>query len=192
MKKNAAEYNDSDLIRLVSGNRKESAFAMKEIYSRFSGGLYNYILRLLDRSEFAEDVLQNVFVNFYESVQHGNKVNKLKSYLLRIARNLCINENQLKSSKNIHFDELKYKSDNSIDDLDKGVLIDNLNKALENLPLEYREVIVMKDFLDFKYHEIAEILDTTIHVVRIRIYRAKQKLRIQMQDFKNEIKDFNI
>ncbi len=192
MKKDASEYNESELIRLISGTRKESAFAMKEVYSRFSENLYRFIIGILNNDQFAEDILQNTFVKCYESIRQGNKVKKLRSFLYRIARNLCINDNKLKEGNNIQFDEMRYKDESNIEDIDKELMIDNLNRALEKLPLEFREVIVMKDFLNYKYHEIADILGTNLNVVRIRIYRAKQMLREHMEIFNNEIKNYNI
>jgi len=61
-----------------------------------------------------------------------------------------------------------------------------INIGLDALPEKYREVIILKEFLDMSYQEIAELLNLTLPVVRIRIYRAKNKLREYLAPFLTE------
>jgi RNA polymerase sigma-70 factor (ECF subfamily) len=193
MRKNAEEYSDLELIRLLSGKRKESAFAMNEIYRRYSSVVYNFCYKFLQNKVFLDDIFQNVFIKLFEKAQGKFDISNLEAYLMKTTRNMCYNENIKKINESVEFDENYYNDGNDESEkLDKKNMLEKLDMALKQLPDEYREVIIMKDFLDFKYVQISEILDESLSVVRTRIYRAKQKLRDILRLYDDEIKDYNI
>jgi len=59
--------------------------------------------------------------------------------------------------------------------------------ALEMLPDDYKEVLVLREMYGYSYNEIAEIVETTMPIVRTRIYRAKQKIRVILAPFIDDL-----
>ena len=137
----------------------------------------------------AEDVFQETFTRFYESAKKDREMTNVSGYLLKIARNLCLNEKAKKYNDKVSLDDLQLPHyDATYGDKQLNEL---LQIALDAIPKKYREVIVLREFLDMSYKEIAEALDTTMPIVRIRIYRAKGKIRELLTPYFEEMKDYN-
>ena len=62
-----------------------------------------------------------------------------------------------------------------------------ISTALEMLPEDYREVLMLREMYGYNYNEIAEIVETSMPIVRTRIYRAKQKIRVILQPFIDDL-----
>lgn len=58
----------------------------------------------------------------------------------------------------------------------------DLQKALEDLPVQYRSVVILRYFEDFKIEEIAEVLNENVNTIKTRLYKALKMLRVQMED----------
>jgi RNA polymerase sigma-70 factor (ECF subfamily) len=188
MKNKFALKNDYELIQIVRDKTNDSTLAFEEIYNRYSKRIYTYCLRYLSNNkELANDIFQDVFERFYETIIK-NKINidNISAFLLRIAKNLSINEKNKRSYKNISIEgmDFPYKEENSIENNEINQL---LKLAIDSLPKDYKESIVMKEFMDMSYNEIAEALEIDISIVRIRIYRAKQKIKELLKPYLNEL-----
>lgn len=189
MKKSLKDYDDAKLLKLLKGNRKEAARAMEEIYERYSKLIYTYCVKFLNDEKIALDIFHDSFIKFYEAVKDGKQIEKINSYLARIARNMCINENKKRDNTNLEFDELLFNTENEQLNLEKKEINELLNQALERLPDEFKELIILKEFLDYKYKDIADLMDINMSLVRTRIYRAKQMLRDYLKVYINEINE---
>lgn len=189
MKKSLKDYDDAKLLELLKGNRKEAARAMEEIYERYSKLIYTYCVKFLNDEKIALDIFHDSFIKFYEAVKDGKQIEKINSYLARIARNMCINENKKRDNTNLQFDELLFNTENEQLNLEKKEINELLNQALERLPDEFKELIILKEFLDYKYKDIADLMDINMSLVRTRIYRAKQMLRDYLKVYINEINE---
>lgn len=189
MKKSLKDYDDAKLLELLKGNRKEAARAMEEIYERYSKLIYTYCVKFLNDEKIALDIFHDSFIKFYEAVKDGKQIEKINSYLARIARNMCINENKKRDNTNLEFDELLFNTENEQLNLEKKEINELLNQALERLPDEFKELIILKEFLDYKYKDIADLMDINMSLVRTRIYRAKQMLRDYLKVYINEINE---
>ncbi|MFN3780879.1 MAG: RNA polymerase sigma factor, partial [Candidatus Kapaibacteriota bacterium] len=88
---NFEKYSDNDLYNLLSNGSKESELAFLEIYRRYSGRIYAYCRRFLGNKEDAMDVFQDTFIRFYHSAKEMRQMSNLSAFLLRIAKNLCLN-----------------------------------------------------------------------------------------------------
>ena len=166
---------DEQLYDLLSGNKDLARIAFDELYYRYSTKIFTYCRKVLNNLDIAEDIFQETFTRFYESSRTERKMTNVAGFIIKIARNLCLNE----KSKRLHdkvqnkFTHISY-IETSFERQELSELID---RALESLPETYREALVLKEFLDMSYKEIAEILGSTLPIIRIRIYRAKNKLR---------------
>jgi RNA polymerase sigma factor (sigma-70 family) len=167
--------SDEELYELLYGSDNISRLAFEELYQRYSSKLYTYCRRILGNNETAEDVFQEAFIKFYESSKVQRVMTNVGGYLTKIARNLCLNEKQRKTQQIISFEELKYPV--FAEGNEKNEIKNLMETAFEIMPDDYREVLVLKEFMGFSYKEIAEITNCSLSVVRTRIWRAKNRLR---------------
>lgn len=184
MNKELQNIGDEELFALVSKGDSQAISAFEEIYNRYSSKIYTYIKKILRNSPASDDIFQETFVRFYECAKNGQKMTNVAGFLIKIARNLCLNEKISKYNQHLNLDDFIFTiNDKTFEQKEINELI---NIGLDALPEKYREVIVLKEFLDMSYQEIAELLNLTLPVVRIRIYRAKNKLREYLAPFLTE------
>ena len=162
---------------------KGSAQAFHILYHKYKTDVYRYCYRLLNDKDMADDAFQESFVKVYENREFFNG-NNFKAWVITIARNTCFNYLRLKKNQ-IEFDEgyigtVKDKTSNI------GVQ-DFIENALMELPATYREVIILREYEDYSYQEIAEILDIDISLVKVRLHRARILLKEKLEPLVKEI-----
>jgi len=186
MGKKVNGYNDHNLLKMAAeGNRRESQQAFGELYNRYSTLVYTFCQKYLHDDQTAEDIFQDTFIKFYDIIKEKKDVEFIGGYLTNIARNLCHNEVRKKHKEFSEFEENLFKSDQK-DRIEEKEYKELLDKALQSLPYEYKEFVILKEFLDMKYKEIAELMETNISDVRTKIYRAKQMLKDYLKVYVNE------
>lgn len=175
--------DDATLIELsVSGDRR----AFGELVRRYQDRLYNSVFRVLGSAEDAQDVVQDAFLNAFQSLRQFKGEARFFTWLYRIAFNAAI------SLKRRHRVALSgdYVGDGSptepLDEseasqpgraLERGEDVRRLQLALNRVTPEHRAVLILKEIDGQKYEEIAEILDVPIGTVRSRLHRARLELR---------------
>ncbi len=91
------QYSDEDLFTLLGSDDEQSRRAFELLYNRHSSRVYTYCRRMLNNSALAEDIFQEAFIRLYNAARsHRGTMTNTGAYLLRIARNLCLNEKQKK------------------------------------------------------------------------------------------------
>lgn len=185
-----SNISDEELFgKLASKKRKEAKIAFDELYNRYSGKIYSYCRKIMNNDAVADDIFQETFVRVFEYAKKNQKMTNVAGFIVKIARNLCLNEKAKKYNNNVTIENLKFPHYDKT--YGKKQLEELLKLAIEDLPNDYKEALILKEFMDMSYKEIAENLDTTIPVVRIRIYRAKNKLKEILSPYLKEI-DFII
>ncbi len=184
MKVNFTNIGDDELILLIAKKKKDAKPAFEEIYSRYNKAVYTYCRKIVKSQQIAEDIFQETFTRFYEYVQKKQSIHNVNGFLLKIARNLCLNENSKYGNNVTPLDENFYKWED--EDFENNDLSEILHKTIDLLPDIYKEVLILKEFMDFQYSEISESLDISITVVRMRLFRARKQLRELMQPYIDE------
>lgn len=165
---------DAELFYRLSGEKEKAEAAFTELYARYGGRVFAYCLRFLGQRDEAQDVYQETFIRFYESAQKDREMTNVPGYLLKIARNLCLN-NRRNKKQTVEFED--YQSLVLPSTIEKTEFLQLITTAMEMLPDEYREVFVLREYEGLSYAEIAEIVDASLSNVKVRIFRAKQKIR---------------
>lgn len=174
-KSDLGNISDEELYGMLSSDRNEARKGFDELYKRYSSKVFTYCKKVMGDTELAEDIFQETFTKFFESASKTKIMTNVSGYLIKIARNLCLNEKSRRQNKTVPIDERDFKYyENTLENKEMSRILD---EALKQLPDQYREVLILKEFMDLSYNEIAAVLDTTLPVIRIRIYRAKNKLR---------------
>jgi RNA polymerase sigma-70 factor (ECF subfamily) len=157
--------------------------------------LYNYALRMTGNREDANDLLQETFLKafrFWDKFEQGTN---LRAWLFRIMKNTYINlyRKEVKEPDKVDYDEIEgyynlirdqSSDDNDLQEKMFGQLLDDdVSKALESLPEEFRTVVILCDIEGLAYEEIAEFLQIPVGTVRSRLHRGRKLLYIALYDY---------
>ena len=157
---------------------------------QYLDGLYGYAMTLTRNHVEAEDLVQETYLRAMSACERLRPGSNLKSWLFTILRNIRFNQLRDSRSKprSIETDapgttpELE---DKSLKDPFSSYLTKirqaDVRKAIENLPAAYREVIVLREFEQLSYAEIAQILDCRPGTVVSRLSRARGNLKDMLQ-----------
>jgi RNA polymerase sigma-70 factor (ECF subfamily) len=146
------------------------------------GLAYNYV----GNFHTAEDLAQETFVQAFQSISSLRDGNRFKVWLLRIARNKCIDYIRrnprwlsIDHDQDLHKEvALKTKVDPALDRDDRADFSEaDLLTALNSLRQDYREIFIMKHVDNLSYREIADLLGMTVSAVGEKLYRVRSMIR---------------
>ena len=168
-----AEANGEDTSRRAEGNH-HAREAFTKIYLRYRERVYAYALRVLSNPEDAEDLFQEVFFRVYDRANSFAEERSLGGWIFTIAHNLCMNKIRDRKPQDTLEDASLFVEPAPDFGEDWQALIAH---AMSLLPVEYREIIILREYEGLSYTEITDILHTSIPSVKSRLYRAKGRLR---------------
>ncbi|PYV38790.1 MAG: hypothetical protein DMG06_24845 [Acidobacteria bacterium] len=181
---------DKDLVqRVVRGDGE----AFNLLVARWEKKLFNFAFRLTGDREDAFDVCQDSFVRAYEQIRQLKDASKFPHWLFKIARNYCIShyrserklpklegpnggDNEL-DLESLLFSHSPVRIDNGRHQFEPNELRLIVERALEYLPFEQRETIVLKIYEGLKFSEIAEIAECPVSTVKSRLYLGLTQLK---------------
>jgi len=154
---------------------------------------YN-LARWLTRNEHdAEDVIQEACLRAWRSFDTFLAGRDGRAWFLTIVRNTCFTwlRKSRSSGATIQVEEDFQAPDTSPDP--EALVIKNMNSqmvrhAMEHLPLEYREILILRELEELSYKEIAKIIDMPLGTVMSRLSRARQELYVQLSGKRGEIR----
>lgn len=163
------------------------------LFERNHRPLFKYFYRMSRDSRLSEDMVQSVFERMlkYRDSYEGN--GSFKTWMYSIARNAYIDQyrKQKRNGESYEFDEERWQinSDESRDLNAQHHKKQLLEKGLQQLDSEKREVIIMSRFEGLNYKEIAEILDSTEGAIKVKMFRAVKELRDLVKNLNEEYSD---
>jgi RNA polymerase sigma-70 factor (ECF subfamily) len=171
--------------------------AFDEIVARYKDGVYNYIWRMISDRDDVDDLAQEVFVRAFGSIKKFRQESNLRTWLYRIASNICIDkyrrsgpEKALKVPLEREMGDDSWEPielpDSSFDPsrmFDQTELRKEIDNALLRLPEKLRSVIVLYDIEGMAYDEIAETLDCPLGTVKSRLFKARMQLRGMLKPY---------
>ena len=163
----------------------------------FSDLLYGAALRMTRDEAKAEDLVQETYLRAYRFWHRYEKGTNLKAWLLRIQTNEFINRYRKSQREKAVFDLHSYESavekysDENVENLPPEIrtqfltrlMGDEVVTALDNLPIDFRMVVLLVDINDLSYKEVAEILDCPVGTVMSRLHRARKMMRSSLFDY---------
>lgn len=153
----------------------------REIYENYQGAIYGYLFYMTQDEQTAQDLSQETFLKIYLGLKKIKEDSNLKAWCMTIARNTFLSYAR-KKKPFLLGDELIHKNipvmDNSPEDM---ILQSEEQKEIKSLLLKLNEyertVLILRDYECLSYAEIAGIMELTETVVKVRIYRARNKLK---------------
>jgi RNA polymerase sigma-70 factor, ECF subfamily len=179
--------------------KAEDAAAFDELVTRFSNDVYVLLVRLTGDSEEARDLTQETFLRVVRSVKNFRGDAGLKTWLYRIAINLARNRQRwwrvrkLGSTFSLDahddYDEQPSLHDTLADERQESPESATLQReretliraAMQKLPQQFREAVVLRDIEGLSYEEIAAALETNVGTVKSRIARGRLELKKKLQ-----------
>ena len=132
----------------------------------------------------AEDAVQEVFIKAYKHMSEFRKESSEKTWLTSIAINICKNYVRTSWFRKVQIGIEQIEAYNTLEDeLLNQINQSELLKQVMDLPIKYREVILLYYYQDFKINEIAEILGISESSIKMRLNRGRKKLK---DDFEEE------
>jgi len=166
-------FADEELLECISrGDSK--AFAA--LYERYAPRLYLYCLRLLRDRQSAEDAVQETFTKVYTGVHTVRDARSFRGWIFTIARNEAYGILRKNRTAVFTDDDLVWENDTPLDSLLQTEEHEIVQHLLEELKPEYREVLVLREYENLSYDEIAAITLSTIGAVKSRLFKARKAL----------------
>jgi RNA polymerase sigma-70 factor, ECF subfamily len=166
----SAELSDDDLFCLSRNGDME---AFNALFKRYERKVYMYCMRVLLDEDIAHDAFQESFMRLYEH-RHSYDGRNFMVWFFTIIRNVCLN---MRRNKKVTVPFETSSANETPATIRDVALHEQVASALNQLPLDYREAIVLYEYDGYAYQEIADITGASIATVKIRIYRARKMLR---------------
>ena len=169
------------------------AEAFGEIVRRWERRIFALAYGMLGREEDARDATQETFLAAFRNLRGFRGEAKVSSWLHRIAVNQCITrQRQAKVRSEAALDDeqekdgarfvtpVHYSPARVVEGRQETLAV---RRAINSLPIELRQVVVMKEFEELTFREIAEVLDLPLSTVKSRLYTAMKQLQMRLQKF---------
>jgi RNA polymerase sigma-70 factor (ECF subfamily) len=180
----AAGLSDEQLLTAARAGDSES-FGV--LVTRWEGPLYRFVYRLLPQREDARDVCQEAFLRVYNHSDRFRPGSRFSTWLYQIALNLCRDHqrrrqrwNVIVASGAVDRSAGAVHDDGPAESAERRDRAERVHDALERIPREQREVLVLKEFEGLKFREIADLLGCPESTVKSRLYYGLDNLRAEL------------
>ncbi|MGI6453055.1 MAG: sigma-70 family RNA polymerase sigma factor [Syntrophomonadaceae bacterium] len=160
--------------------------SLEALYKCYMNDIYQYLLRLSGHPQTAEDLLHDTFVRAYECLE-SYQGESVRPWLFTVAHNIYIDWYR-REKRQIQTDPIILNELNpAVDPGPERVVLlkeefDTWIELSRLLPEKSRQILLLRDYYEFSYQEIADILNITVSNVKITLYRARQKIREVISD----------
>jgi RNA polymerase sigma-70 factor (ECF subfamily) len=162
-------------------SRVMSAWRFRLVVMQHDRAVYRFAAALLRDRREAEDVVQDVFLSYW---QNGARVERPREWLLRVARNACLDRlrkaGRLVSQEQAELPEPSHDRDPAWHYAQRELAAD-LQKHVDTLPEPQRSLIVLFDVQGVDSATCARVLDLSVNQVKVYLHRARRRLRQQLE-----------
>lgn len=182
--------SDEELVQAVlSGNRDR----FESLVERYQTRLVNYLYRMVRNLDEAHDLTQEVFIRVYQALDRYDSQYRFSTWLFRVAQNAAIDVIRKRRIQLVPLTRRPDEAGEATVDLEipdgvpsvleamQGREADAaIRTAIDALPWEYRELILLRHYGELAYEEIAEVKAMPLGTVKNKLFRARQMLKQQL------------
>ena len=158
----------------------ERAFSL--IVRAYELPVYNYVLRLVGDRSLAEDLTQEVFLRIFQGLPRFSLRSKFTTWMFQVTKNRVLDE--------LRATERRPRATVALDDVpplevldapfERLEAIDAVWRAVENLNVDLKMALLLRDVVGMSYTEIVDSLEVTLATVKWRIYKAREEVQIAL------------
>lgn len=183
---------------LVASSEAGLTATFDELMAEYQDSIYNYICKMTAHDSDAEDLAQEVFVRAYQSLGSFRSECSFRTWLFRIATNLCVDTYRRRKRaprRTVSLDQPVDGEDGEVRreipdwDADPSRILERrdlqarVQAAMDTLPEKLRSVILLHDIEGLPYEEIAEIVGCPLGTVKSRLFNARMRLRNKLRPY---------
>ncbi len=184
-----AIMTDEELVTRCKQELPRNTRSYEQLVQRHMNRVYTIVYRVVNNKEEAEDITQEVFVKVFHGLKKFDQKSAFSTWLYRIATNTALDafDRLKKQSKNTSVVKSRADGEDAVDALTlqpspapgpeenivQSELRECIHRVLKNLELDHRRVLLLRDFEDLSYDEIADVLQAKLSAVKMRIHRAR-------------------
>ncbi len=184
-----AIMTDEELVTRCKQELPRNTRSYEQLVQRHMNRVYAIVYRVVNNKEEAEDIAQEVFVKVFHGLKKFDQKSAFSTWLYRIATNTALDafDRLKKNSKNTSVVKSRADGEDAVDALTlqpspapgpeenivQSELRECIHRVLRSLELDHRRVLLLRDFEDLSYDEIADVLQAKLSAVKMRIHRAR-------------------
>lgn len=173
----------------MSDHTETVSMQFVDVFQEYQRPIYNYLLRMTQNQAEAEDLAQETFIRVHRGLPSFRGESSLSTWIYRIATNTAFDHfrraSTRKEKKTVSLEETQDAGGGIPDGrtpspelvADQAEMSECVHRFIRELPPNYRAAIILSDLQGLKNREIAEVLDVSLETVKIRLHRARKKLR---------------
>jgi len=166
-----------------------SELEFKRLYDSAFPVIFRVAFRVTNSREAAEDLCQESFFRLYERNMVFPNPEEAKYWLIRVVKNASLNYAKRKERERKAY-QRAFKEDTRQVETGEGILVkketsEEVQRALEKLPENLRMVLVLKEYAELNYKEIGRVLGISEGNVKVRVFRARERLAVILEGGKN-------
>jgi len=170
--------------------------AFERLVEKYEGRIYRHLRKIVKDNHQAQDLLQETFLNAYRGLKGFSGSSSFSTWLFRIATNNALMFLRKHRPEVVEYDDqFKSPSDgmsmpassqfvsNPLDLLLSKEGCKKIEEAIDDLPVLYRSVIVLRDVEGFSLKEVSQIMDSSLAAVKSRLHRARNSVRLALNSY---------
>ncbi|HJM46510.1 MAG: sigma-70 family RNA polymerase sigma factor [Candidatus Marinimicrobia bacterium] len=189
--KNRYQYSDEELIASFQNGNEQ---AYNELVRRYRNRLMTFVFRFVGDMESSEDIVQDTMVKVFTHKHYYKEIAKFSTWIYTIAGNLAKTELRKRKRRKVtllsqmNTDDRKYEipsTELQSEDIVQGEYTERyIQKAILQLPLHFRTVVILRDIQELSYEEISNIVNVPLGTVKSRINRARLQLQQTLKEYR--------
>ena len=174
-------------VQLMLKVRGGDLHALGVLFQRHQQQVHQWCYRMTGNAMVADDLVQDVFLRILRLRHNFAGTAKFTTWLYRVARNACLDFLSASKRREAVHDQFVRETDSTGSIADAGDRrLALLELALQRLPVDKRDVLILSRYHDMRYEEIAEVCGCSIGAVKTRVHRALKDLRRIYHDLEQE------
>jgi RNA polymerase sigma-70 factor, ECF subfamily len=195
------EYSSADDQALVRASQRGEMAAFEELVSRHRDKIYARAYSMMRNEDEAIDLSQEAWVKGWQRLNQFHGESSFGTWMTRIVINLCLDQlRKHKRQRTESIEEMDEESGgverqmpvvtvNPTAGLERKELRQRIDRALGQLSHEHRTVLVLHEFEELEYKEIAKVMECSIGTVMSRLFYARRKMAVLLTDLKKPESD---
>ena len=192
------DHSSADDATLVRAAQRGDTEAFEELVARHRDKIYARAWSMVRNEDEAVDLSQEAWVKGWQRLKQFHSESSFGTWITRIVINLCLDELRKRKRQRVEsIQEMDEESGgverqmpavivNPTERLERGELRQRIDRALGQLSHEHRTVLVLHEFEEMEYKEIAKTMECSMGTVMSRLFYARRKMAALLADLKNE------